>query len=58
MFVTAIELKNNLSKYLELVKNDNSIIVTKNDEPIALVVPLIQNKKTALDSLVGLIHDT
>lgn len=58
MFVTATELKNNLGKYLGLIKKDDSIVVTKNGEPIAMIVPFVQNKKAALDSLVGLVNDT
>ena len=58
MYVTATELKNNLGKYLELIKKDDSIVVTKNGEPIAMIVPFVQNKKAALDNLVGLVNDT
>ncbi|MCK9252314.1 MAG: type II toxin-antitoxin system prevent-host-death family antitoxin [Clostridiaceae bacterium] len=58
MIVTATQLKNNLGKYLEIVHKEDSIIVTKNGEPIAKIVPFIVDKKAALDSLVGLLPDT
>lgn len=54
MIVTATELKNNLGKYLELVHHDDSIIITKNGEPIAKIIPFFIDKKAILDSLVGL----
>lgn len=57
MYVTATELKNNLGKYLELVRRDDLIIVTKNGEPIAKIIPFVQDKKAALDGLVGLVPD-
>lgn len=57
MLITATELKNNLGKYLELVRGDDSIIITKNGEPIAKIVPFVHDRKIALDSLVGLISD-
>ena len=58
MFVTATELKNNLGKYLELVRSDDSLIITKNGDPIAKIIPFVQDKKSALDSLVGIIVDS
>lgn len=58
MFVTATELKNNLGKYLELVRGDDSLIITKNGDPIAKIIPFVQDKKSALDSLVGIVVDS
>jgi len=58
MFVTATELKNNLGKYLELVRSDDSLIITKNGDPIAKIIPFVQDKKSALDSLVGIVVDS
>jgi prevent-host-death family protein len=58
MLITATQLKNNLGKYLKLVRNDDSIIITKNGEPIAKIVSFVQDKKSALDSLVGLVSDS
>ncbi len=58
MIVTATQLKNNLGRYLEIVHKDDSIIVTKNGEPIAKIIPFVLDKKAALDSLVGLVPDT
>ncbi len=58
MVVTATELKNNLGKYLELVHHDNSIIITKNGEPIAKIIPFVLDKKAILDNLVGIIPDS
>ena len=57
MIVTATELKNNLGKYLELVHHDDSIIITKNGEPVAKIVPFVLDKKAILDNLVGLVSD-
>lgn len=57
MIVTATQLKNNLGKYLEIVHKDDAIIVTKNGEPIAKIIPFILDKKAALDSLVGLVAE-
>ena len=57
MIVTATELKNNLGKYLELVHHDDSIIITKNGQPIAKIVPFVLDKKAVLNSLVGLLPD-
>ena len=58
MFITATEFKNNLGKYLELVRKDDSIIITKNGDPIAKVIPFVQDKKLALDSLAGLVSES
>lgn len=58
MNVTATELKNNLGKYLEIVRRDDTIIITKNGEPIAKIIPFVLDKKAILDSLVGLVPDT
>ena len=58
MIVTATQLKNNLGRYLEIVHKDDSIIVTKNGQPIAKIIPFVMDKKAALDSLVGLVPDT
>lgn len=54
MIITATELKNNLGKYLELIRKNDSIIVTKNGVPIARLVPFAAERKANLDSLVGL----
>jgi len=58
VIVTATQLKNNLGRYLEIVHKDDSIIVTKNGQPIAKIIPFVMDKKAALDSLVGLVPDT
>lgn len=57
MIVTATELKNNLGKYLELVHHEDSIIITKNGEPVARMVPFVLDKKAILDGLVGIVSD-
>jgi len=58
MIVTATELKNNLGKYLDLVHHDDSIIITKNGEPVAKIVPFVLDKKAILDNLVGIVSDS
>jgi len=57
MYVTATDLKNNLGRYLELIQEEGSIVVTRNGAPIAKIIPFVQDRKSALDSLVGLIPD-
>jgi prevent-host-death family protein len=57
MIITATELKNNLGKYLELAREDDAIIVTKNGEPIVRLVPFVTDRKAALNGLVGIIPD-
>ena len=56
--ITATDLKLNLGKYLDLVK-DEEIRITKNGEDIAILsAPKEKAKeKSALDRLIGIIPD-
>ncbi len=58
MYITATELKNNLGKYLDLVRKEDTIIITKNGDPIAKIVAFVQDRKSALNSLVGIVSDS
>ena len=57
MVVSVTDLKKHLGRYLDLVRSEDSLIITKNGVPIAKIIPLIQDKKSALDSLVGIVTD-
>ena len=53
MIVTATEFKTNLSKYLDMVKNED-IYITRNGKTIAKV---INPQISAVDSLRGMLKD-
>ncbi|MDP2212206.1 MAG: type II toxin-antitoxin system prevent-host-death family antitoxin [Candidatus Aquicultor sp.] len=44
------EMRKNLSKYLESVQNGEEVIITKRDEPIAKIVPMVAKKAKPLSS--------
>lgn len=50
MYITATELKSNLSKYLLLVEKED-ICITKNGRPIAKLVSPYQDKLKIVDEL-------
>ena len=54
MVVTATELKNNLSKYIEL-SNTQEVVVTKNGKPVTYMNGPKRVKKDALGSLYGIL---
>ncbi|MCL2655564.1 MAG: type II toxin-antitoxin system Phd/YefM family antitoxin [Coriobacteriia bacterium] len=53
MVVSATELKQNLSKYIEL-SNDEEIVVTKNGRPVTYMNGPIKRKLDALNALTGI----
>ena len=56
MQITATELKTNIGRYLVLAENQD-IIVTKNNRPIAKLTNVQEDKISILDSLIGIIPD-
>jgi len=54
VFITADELKNNLSKYL-MFAADEDIIITKNGKSIAKLTSIAEDKVSAIDSLLGIL---
>ena len=56
MIVTATELKTNLGKYLEIARQQD-VFITKNGKNIARLTSPSVNKRSVLDSLVGIATD-
>ena len=56
MLITATELKTNIGKYLVLAENQD-IVITKNNKPIAKLTNVQEDKLAILNSLVGIIPD-
>jgi prevent-host-death family protein len=56
MVITATELKQNLSKYIEL-SNHEEIVVTKNGRPVTYLNGPARVKSDALGSLIGILKD-
>ena len=54
MLITTTQLKTNLGKYLVLAENQD-IIITKNNKPIAKLTNVQENKLAILDGLTGMI---
>ena len=52
--VSISELRNNLSSYLEIVRNGESLIVTKKGSAICEIHPRTAAKLELFDSLTGL----
>ena len=58
MITTGVrDLKNNLSKYLNSVKNGAGILVTEHGRPIARILPEPQKKKSIEEQLAPLVAD-
>ena len=56
MLITTTQLKTNLGKYLVLAENQD-IIITKNNKPVAKLTNVQENKLDILEGLVGIILD-
>jgi len=56
MQITATEFKANIGRYLVLAENQD-IVVTKNNKPIAKLTNVHEDKMAILDSLVGIAPD-
>ena len=54
MLITATELKTNIGKYLILAENED-IIITKNNKPVAKLTNVQEDKLEILNSLIGII---
>ena len=54
MQITATELKTNVGKYLVLAENQD-IIITKNNKPIARLTNVQEDKLVILNSITGII---
>ena len=54
MLITATELKTNIGKYLVLAENQD-IVITKNNKPIAKLTNVQEDKLSILNSLIGII---
>ena len=55
--ITATEFKSNFGKYLDLL-NTETIIITKNNKPIAKVTNAAENRTEKVKSIFGIIPDT
>jgi len=55
--ITATEFKSNFGKYLDLL-NTETIIITKNNKPVAKVTNASQDRVDMVKSIFGIIPDT
>ena len=55
--VTAAEMQNKFDRYLALVEDGNEVVITKNGEEVARLVPVNTAVSSLTDSLTGILKE-